>query len=576
MHSSSGRSVLAYNGELYNAPELRRELERSGVRFRGHSDSEVLLEALEAWGPRGALERFNGMFAFALWERDASRLWLARDRIGIKPLYYGWTRSGDFLFGSELRALERNPGFSRDLDLQALALYLRHGYVPAPHTAFAAARKLPPGCLVCLRPEDVARRSPRIEPWWSLGGDGNRVAARPDEVREELAALVDSAVRMRLLSDVPVGTFLSGGVDSSLVSATAAVDGPLPSFTVGFAEEEVDETAQAARIADSISSPNHNLRVQASEALAIIPTLPAIWDEPFADASQIPTLLVSRLARRHVKVVLSGDGGDELFYGYDRYARILALWQRSRRVPRFLRRSVAAGLDLLGPDAMARLDRVLHPALLRIQRPRVEGQLLARLRELLAQDDAAAFYGWANSQQLPAGGLLRDGDTIAAVFGEGRWSASPTLERYARLDLCTYLPDDILVKVDRASMSVGLEARVPLLDHRIVEWAFRQSPEVHTAGRSKRLLTDLLRARLPDYPADRPKQGFELPLASWLRGPLRELLEDTLAPSRLGTRGLFHHTRVQRLLADHATARRDHRYVLFGLLMLQLWLDQHA
>jgi asparagine synthase (glutamine-hydrolysing) len=575
MTSASGRYRIVYNGEIYNTDELRAAVGER--RWRGHSDTEVLLAAVDAWGLDAALARFAGMFGFALWDQQEHALHLVRDRLGIKPLYYAHV-AGGIVFGSELRAVRAFPGVDLTLDREAVGAFLRFDYVPGPRSIHAGVRKLPPGCTLTLRAPD-ARPEPRR--YWDAvavarAGAEHGTLRRPDDVVDELEALLQRVVGEHLVADVPLGAFLSGGIDSSLVVALtrSASRARLRTFSIGFDDAAFDESAHARAVAESLGTEHTELRVTAEQALAVVPQLASLYDEPFADSSQVPTYLLSALTRQHVTVSLSGDGGDELFAGYTRYARNASVWSRVRGLPRPMRWGARRLARHVSEPA---LDRALTP--LRALLPGRLGRYASGERVRAAAALAGAESDQAVYEQLfthldPASALVaRDGGGGNGGVGAS-WSAMPThLQRMMQWDIATYLPDDILVKVDRASMAVGLEARVPLLDHRVAEFALRLPPEVATLGGvPKWPLRQLLSRHVPRALFERPKMGFGVPLGTWLRGPLREWMCDLLSPDRVRRRGLVDPGVVERRLRDHLSGRVEYGFALWNLLMLEAWL----
>jgi len=585
MRSHDQRFVIVYNGELYNTSELRAELQRSagGVAWRGHSDTEVLLEAIAAWGVKEALRRVVGMFAFAVWDRQERRLTLARDRIGEKPLYYG--RFGNaLLFGSELKALRAHPAFVGEVDRDVLALYVRHGYVPAPYSIYRGVAKVPAGCLAEFTAGDA---EPRIEPYWSalevaLAGMGSPLDGPEDALVDELDVLLKRAVRGQMEADVPLGAFLSGGIDSSTVVALmqAQSSRPINTFTIGFAEAEYNEAEHAKAVAAHLGTNHTEFYVTPDEARAVIPRLPQIYCEPFADSSQIPTYLVSQLARRHVTVALSGDAGDELFGGYNRYQIAQRVWRGLSRIPAPLRGAAAASMRALPPsgwDHVLKPLRFALPRQLRVQHPGEKVHKLAGVISLSSLDDVYMRL----ISQWPAPSLVvpgaREPETPLNTAGRMLGKFSQPLARMSYLDLVTYLPDDILVKVDRAAMAVSLETRVPLLDHRVVEFAWRIPAELKLrGGRSKHLLRAVLERYVPRSLFERPKMGFGVPIDHWLRGPLREWAEHLLDPATLRAQGFFAVDPIRQAWAEHLEGRRSNQYPLWVILMFQAWLEhQH-
>ena len=586
MLSASGRYVIAYNGEVYNFQALRAELESAGARFRGHSDTEVMLAAIEAWGLEAAVKTFVGMFAFALWDRSERRLHLVRDRIGIKPLYWGWSR-GALLFGSELTALRRHPSFEARLDRNAVASFLRFNYVPAPHAIFEGFKKLEPGCI---RTFDLAG-APRsgeghLTAYWSLAevareGSAHPFAGDEREAVDELERRLTESVALRMIADVPLGAFLSGGIDSSLVVALmrARATGPVRTFTIGFEEKEYDESRWARRIAKHLGTEHTEQIVTAAEALAVVPRIASSFDEPFSDSSQVPTLLVSELARRQVTVALSGDGGDELFAGYKRYALFADLQRLLSGIPRGARGAVGRLLGAVPVDAANRLLGFTDPWLRRYGSAGAAGDKIRKLAEWVTLPDDRSRYmellsHWKNPELLVVGSRplqrLADRGECPTGFGD---PIHPLMFE----DTLAYLPDDILVKVDRTSMSVGLEARVPLLDHRVVElaWSFPLALKVRN-GETKWALRQVLDRHVPKELVDRPKMGFGLPIDVWLRGPLRAWADDLLSESRLRREGLLVPGPIQQKWREHLSGRRNWHYHLWDVLVLQAWREAHG
>lgn len=583
MASSSGRFVIVFNGEIYNFQQLRTELVELGASFRGRSDTEVLLAGIEAWGVHRALQRFNGMFAFALWDRRDRVLHLARDRAGEKPLYYGW-HGKTLLFGSELKGLRAHPAFSGRINREAVALYLRHGYVPGPYSIYLDVHKLAPGCLLTV---DTAHFNGDAQPapYWSARAVVQRGIAEPftgddGEAVDELDRLLRDAVKLRMEADVPLGAFLSGGVDSSCIVALMQAQHaePVKTFTIGFHEAEHDEARHAAAIARHLGTQHTELYLTPADALAVIPRLPILYDEPFADTSQIPTFLVSQMARRQVTVSLSGDGGDELFGGYRRHRLGPALWRRIHRLPLWLRRS--AGRILTPRDRpSSRFTSFAN----RLARP-VTGKrsLTERFRqagEILPVQTPQALYHYMMSLWKHPNHLLPG--TREPSLGATDPACWPTLDVAEHvmmyLDLVGYLPDDILVKLDRASMGVSLEARVPLLDHRVIEFAWSLPLTLKQRdGSAKWVLRRVLDKYVPPHLVDRPKRGFHLPIAAWLRGPLRDWGEALLDERRLRDEGLFEPAPIRTKWKQHQVEETRGDYELWTVLMFQAWRDSNA
>lgn len=581
MSSADGRYVIAFNGEIYNHAELAEELRRRGHHFRGHSDTEVMLGAFLEWGVAAALQRFNGMFAFALWDRTERLLYLSRDRMGEKPLYYGWM-GGTFAFASELKALRVHRDFDGSVSREALALFLRHNYVPTPYSIYTGIKKLEPGVLAAVspnRPGEVATSS-----YWSLD---EVVRARsplwsgdPEDAVDAVESLLRDAVRLRMHADVPLGAFLSGGIDSSTVVALmqAQSSRPVRTFTIGFSEAGYDEAGDAKRVAAHLGTDHTELYLSPQDALDVIPRIPELYDEPFADSSQVPTFLVSRLARQHVTVSLSGDGGDELFGGYVRYLFGAAVWRKIGWIPAPVRRGVGWMLQRFHPRSVdrgyARVAGML-PRSLKVTNP---SNKVAKLAEMLRAGTADGMYRSLVSHWSEPSAIVTGATEPATVIGDP--TAAPGLrdirERMMFLDAVTYLPDDILAKIDRASMGVSLEARVPMLDHRLVELAWRLPLEVKIRqGETKWALRQVLYRYVPRDLIERPKMGFGVPIDSWLRGPLREWAQDLLGEGRLRAEGFFDPAPIRLKLDEHLSGKRNHQYLLWDVLMFQAWLAAH-
>lgn len=578
MASASGRYVIVFNGEVYNYAELRRELESAGCKFRGHSDTEVMLAAFEAWGVEAAVKRFVGMFAIGLWDRQRRELKLIRDRPGIKPLYYGWVR-GALVFGSELKALRAFPGFDNTIDRDALCLYLRHDYIPAPYSIYQGINKLLPGRIVTVPAGARGPQDLRMDVYWSARGVFESASRARFESEEdalgELERTLRQAVAHRMIADVPLGAFLSGGVDSSTVVALMQAQSPRPvkTFSIGFRENDYDEAAYARAVAQYLGTDHTELYMTPREAMDVIPLLPAMYDEPFGDSSQIPTYLVSKLARTAVTVSLSGDGGDELFAGYDRYFHAFEIWRKISWLPAPARRSVGRALQhwpllCLWPAAAAlslAAGRRLSP-----DRLRKLGDLLGSTSQL---DLYRGILGhWRDPAAIVQGARVPD----YFLGNIGNWDVSPeSIESMCFADLNTYLPDDILTKVDRASMAVSLEARVPLLDHRVVELAWRLPLNMKVRdGQSKWLLRQVLYKYVPRELIERPKMGFGVPIDTWLRGPLRDWAEALLSETRLKREGFLDPAPIRLKWQEHLSGKRRWHFPLWNVLMFQAWLAQ--
>jgi asparagine synthase (glutamine-hydrolysing) len=583
MFSADGRLVIVFNGEIYNHAAIRAELEsESPQNWRGHSDTEVLLAAVSRWGLKAALERCVGMFAFALWDRQVRTLTLARDRVGEKPLYYA--RFGRcFAFASELKALRVLPAWSQEIDRGSLALLMRHGYVPAPYTIFKGVHKLRPGHILVL---EEGAEEPRIETYWSAYSAAERGRAMPfagtrEDAVDRLDTLMRQSLSGQMMADVPLGAFLSGGVDSSAVVALmqSMSTQPVRTFTIGFDVAGYNEAEHAKKVAKHLGTDHTELYVTEQEALQVIPKLPQIYCEPFSDPSQIPTFLVSQLARRDVTVSLSGDAGDELFSGYTRYGLTEKVWRKLVLVPLGLRR-VAADLATLPSPAL--YDRLAGPLMQLVPEDRRHshiGEKIHKAAALLSLQSADDVYlrlcsQWKHPEEFVIGGrehltMLSGLEAIPDLAG--------SVERMMYIDMMSYLPDDILVKVDRAAMAVGLETRVPLLDHRIVEFALSLPLSVSRAeGVTKWPLRQLLYRHVPRSLIDRPKMGFGIPIDSWLRGALRDWAEELLNESRLRRENYFRPEPIRRAWEEHLSGHRNNQYLLWNVLMFQAWLSEQT
>lgn len=607
MVSADGRFVIAYNGEVYNHRALRAELEQAEAApvWRGHSDTETLLGAIERWGVEATLQRCVGMFAIALWDRQARMLTLARDRFGEKPLYYGWVGQGTqraFMFGSELKTLRAYPGFAAPVCREALAQYLRFMYVPAPRSIYESIYKLEPGCLLTVQgsPPDAAPAQPlrpgqvhgsmALRRWWSLASTVEAGARQPltDEA-EALHLLEDQlteAVSLQSLADVPLGAFLSGGVDSSTIVALMQRQSPrrVKTFTIGFDEAGFDEAPYARAVAQHLGTEHHEMRVSVRMAREVIPSLPWMYDEPFADSSQIPTHLVCMAARQQVTVALSGDAGDELFGGYNRYFWGPRIWHRLSWMPLPLRQALGHAIaavpigawDKLGSPLQAnaginkvvRLGDKLHKLATRLQSVRdIEDLYLSLVSEW--RDPAALILGGPRRSLIEPPSLLHDPLPACGVTQE------PLCMMYR--DSMTYLPDDILCKVDRAAMATSLETRVPFLDHRVAELAWRLPLHLKVRGNvGKWALRQVLYQYVPRELIERPKAGFAIPIGQWLRGPLRDWAGTLLDTARLEREGYFHPDPIRQKWAEHVSGARDHTPSLWAVLMFQSWLAAYA
>lgn len=569
MHSHSQRYVIVFNGEIYNFKELRAELASLGHRFRGHSDTEVLLAGFDTWGLERTLERANGMFAFAVWDKTERVLHLARDRIGKKPLYYGWADK-TLLFGSELKALLAFPRFAPQVDRNSLALFLRHNYVPAPWCILRGVFKLLPGAVLSLTHDVVARGPSQHEPssacrrYWDSRTVLSEAVQHPirtseHEAVERLDSLLRNAVALRMYADVPLGAFLSGGTDSSTTVALmqAQASRPVQTFSIGFHDPRHDEAKLARAVAEHLGTDHTELYVTGEDALAVVPELPNMFDEPFADSSQIPTYLVAQLARRSVTVALSGDGGDELFFGYGRYQRAMDVWKWLQRLPGPVRAALSSTLGRYAGQE-GRTSKLAQLA----------NELRARSIESIYRDRVSRW-------RFPEAVVRESREHQTPFTDEREWlAAGDEAHSLMYLDFVTYLPEDILTKVDRATMAVGLEARAPLLDYRVVELAFRVPYDMKKRGTEQKwLLKQLLRKYLPDPLVFRAKKGFGAPVAEWLKGPLRPWASDLLSRERLQREGHFDAARINGIWGEFLDGQRKWHTHLWNVLMFQAWLE---
>jgi asparagine synthase (glutamine-hydrolysing) len=572
MVSSNGRFVITYNGEVYNFADLRRELERKGARFRGQSDTEVIVEGCVHFGVEDTIDRLNGMFAIALWDAHERRLYLARDRMGEKPLYFA-AFGPLVLFASELKSLRAHPGWQPRLARDAVAGFLRHNYVPGPFSIYEGVRKVPPGGLVVIEREGT----PRERLYWDLAAvvrNGRADPLPPDEelALEGLESLLSDAVARRMVSDVPLGAFLSGGYDSSLIVALMqeASTRPVKTFTIGFQVPDFDEAAHAEAVARHLGTQHTTFVVTGEEARVVVPNLAQMYDEPFADSSQLPTHVVSALTRKHVTVALSGDGGDELLTGYNRYRWAERTWMPMARTPLAVRRMAAAAIRAVPIAAYDRMSHLLGER----SRLRQLGYKAHRVADLITLPNVDAVYRRLVSHIEAPADFVRDSREVCTpVWNEDLRSLVPdAVDRMRYLDMRTYLPDDILTKVDRASMAVALEVRVPFLDHRVVEWVWRLPLQLNArASRPKHLIRRMLERRVPTRITDRPKMGFGVPLGQWLRGPLKSWGQDLLSAQTLRRDGVLDPAPVDAAWRDLLGGSDRFQYLLWNVLMFQSW-----
>ena len=593
MVSASGRYVITFNGEIYNHLSLRANLEKATLSpnaspasrrvehaWHGHSDTETLLACFDAWGIEATIKKSIGMFAFAVWDKQTRTLTLGRDRLGEKPLYYGW--QGDtFLFGSELKALKAHPAFLAKIDRNSLALLMRHNCIPAPYSIYQCIAKLQPGCLLAV---SLNQRELRLMPYWSgkqtvEDGLAQPFTGSPSEAVDALERLLKDAVGQQMMADVPLGAFLSGGVDSSTVVALmqAQSSHPVRTFSIGFHEDQYNEAQHAKIVAQHLGTKHTELYVTSKDALDVIPHLSSLYDEPFADSSQIPTFLVSKMARKHVTVALSGDAGDELFGGYNRYVLTSRWWSRLAHLPVGIRRGLAGAITVASPQAWDAFLKPLLAVLPRHSGVTNVGDKLHKSAAVLASRSAAELYrGMVSHWSAPASLVLGAKEPATMLTDFTRQPVvNNEIEKMMALDMLSYLPDDILTKVDRAAMGVSLETRVPFLDHRVVEFAWSLPLDYKLRdGMGKWVLRQVLYKHVPKEMIERPKMGFGVPIDAWLRGPLKEWAESLLDKSRLKREGFFQVEPIRQKWREHLSGERNWQYHLWDILMFQAWLEE--
>ena len=577
MPSADGRYFIVFNGEIYNFQSLRDELNRLGHNFRGTSDTEIMLASISQWGLKAAVQRFNGMFAFALWDRLEHTLSLVRDRLGIKPLYYGWCGK-TLLFGSELKALRAHPDFNASINRDALVSFIRYSYIPAPDTIYRSIHKLPPASILTIHSQQNKDTSNTCN-YWSANevvqnGIANPFIADDAETINTFGTLLSESLKLRMIADVPLGAFLSGGIDSTTIVSLMQKQSRLPirTFTIGFSENGFDEAGYARKVASHLRTDHTELYISPEQTREIIPRLPTLYDEPFADPSQIPTFLVSQLARQHVTVSLSGDGGDELFGGYNRYFWVDRLWKQTSLFPTGIRNTLACGLSLLTPQQWSWILKLANP---KLPNPADKVQ---KLTEVLSAANPMDIYLSLVSKWKQPDEIVIDGsEPIGILTNRSNWIKTRSIaENMMALDQVTYLPDDILAKVDRASMGNSLEVRAPFLDdHTLFEFAWKLPLKMKIRnGQGKWILRQILGKYVPEEMINRPKMGFGVPIDAWLRGPLRTWANDLIEENRLQKEGFLRPEKIQKKWQEHLSGKQNWQYDLWNVLMFQSWLEE--
>ncbi len=587
MKSSSGNLILTYNGEVYNHLEIRKDIERSlpSIKWKGNSDTETLLEALDLWGIEKTLKKIDGMFAFVVWSQKTHSLILARDRIGEKPLYYGWQGKGEnkvFLFASELKALKAHPEFNNKIDRDAMTLQLRHNCIPAPYSIYKDIFKLLPGHYLEMKQSDLKNKLlPTTNKYWSLTnnaiyGNNNQLTLGNINIQRELEENLKNTVKKQMISDVPLGAFLSGGIDSSTIVALmqSQSNNPIKTFTIGFTENDYSEAEYAKKIAKHLGTNHTEIYLSSKTALDVIPKLPEIYDEPFSDSSQIPTYLLSQLTKQHVKVAISGDGGDELFCGYNRYIVSKKFERIINSTPINIRRILSSGLRALSPQNWSKISKFL-PFLNKYSN--FGDKIYKGAYALEAKNLYELYYNLCSHWQNPTDVIInsKEPGTLLNEF-------KPELEglniqqQMMALDSITYLPDDILVKVDRASMASSLETRVPFLDHKLIEYVNKIPHSLKFRnGQGKWILRQILSKYVPKNLTDRPKMGFGVPIDEWLRGPLKDWAEHLLSEKKLEQEGYFNKKSIRIKWEQHLSGKKNWQFDLWDILMFQAWLENN-
>jgi asparagine synthase (glutamine-hydrolysing) len=586
MNSNSDRFVITYNGEIYNHLEIRRELEKisSTLQWKGSSDTETLLESIDFWGVEKTLKKIDGMFSFVVWDKKARSLTLARDRMGEKPLYYGWQGKGNhkvFLFGSELKALKTHPEFSSEVNRDAIALQLRHNCIPAPHSIYKGIYKLLPGHYLELKLSDLTNSLiPSSKSYWSLVeqviyGNSNKLIGGEIEIQNDFEKHLQASIKKQMISDVPLGAFLSGGLDSSTVVALMQSQSshPIKTFTIGSSQENYSEAKYAKKISQYLGTDHTELYVSSKEALDIIPKLPIIYDEPFSDSSQIPSFLVSQLAKQQVKVALSGDGGDELFCGYNRYVMGKIFSNLCRFMPLPCRKLLASWLNSMSPQSWIKILKILSSLDHRID---YRNKMQKIINVLKAKSSHDFYYTLCSHWQNPIEAVIdsNESETLLTKL-QLELKIFNNQEKMMVLDSLTYLPDDILTKVDRAAMASSLETRVPFLDHKLIEYVWKIPHSLKFRdGKGKWILRKVLNKYIPKELTERPKMGFSIPIDIWLKGPLRNWAEALLNETRLKQEGYFNPKLIKHKWSEHINGKANWSYDLWDVLMFQAWLER--